>query len=105
MHIVKFRVYDQLTKNWSEEPLSLLPGKPISIPNKLLQQFTGAYDKKGKEIYAGDYIKASDGHIYFCHFDNQAGAFVLWRGEGDVLLCALSELEVVGNMVDTIPKV
>jgi hypothetical protein len=105
MRIVKFRIYDKLTKSWSEAPLTCQPGKSMVSPEKVLQQFTGVYDKKGKEIYEGDYIRGGDDHIYFCLYADRAGSFVLWRGGEDVLLCALSELEVVGNMVDAIPQV
>jgi hypothetical protein len=102
MRIIKFRVYDKQTKQWSTEPFICRPGQPLASPDKVWQQFTGAHDKNGQEIYEGDFVKAGDEHVYYCLYANQTSSFVLWFGGEDIPLYSLLGLEVVGNTIDNI---
>ena len=75
----------------------------------VVQQFTGALDRSGKEIYEGDILKMSTGHVYDgvhqyetgeVHFDLNSFAVKVGQENSHRSLWLMSEggeYEVIGN--------
>lgn len=64
MRTIKFRAYDKVQKQFVYFELGVTDGKMLTTPliyaNHILspwQQFTGLFDKNGKEIYEGDILR------------------------------------------------
>ena len=53
---IKFRVWDEKYNQWDTSPLTIHPAESVVKQGRVIQQFTGFLDKKGKEIYEGDII-------------------------------------------------
>ena len=53
---IKFRVWDEKYNQWDTSLLIIHPAESVVKQGRVIQQFTGFLDKKGKEIYEGDII-------------------------------------------------
>lgn len=109
MKELKFRVWDG-TKYSIEPRLDLVllntQTKECSVVgfNKVIQQFTGLYDEKGKNIYEGDIVKIYVSGIY------TKGTVIFYKGAFMVEdTCGfkhypdkwiLVELEIIGNIFE-----
>ena len=56
MREIKFRVWDEKYNQWDPSSLAIHPAESVVKQGRVIQQFTGFLDKKGKEIYEGDII-------------------------------------------------
>ena len=104
MREIKFRAWDgEGFYKW--EHLRLV--SPVEWGNDLiLQQFTGLYDKNGKEIYEGDILKLSlpkfDEPRYFEVIWGENGKWCMRRGGGiNSLYHAKKTHEIIGNIYET----
>lgn len=77
----------------------VLLGGFVSVKDETMGQFTGLYDKNGKEVFEGDVVKLPAGNMRVSFSD---GAFVLIPPKTNVIYEALGliedEYEIIGNI-------
>ena len=120
MREIKFRAWEPLSKKYhymdfclyegDEKKLFALPmGRQslrdsytaMNLDNLVIEQFTGVYDKNGKEIYEGDVLKNPDYEEAFVveYHEGMAG-YIGW-GDDKIAGCYLitgDEIEIIGNI-------
>lgn len=66
-----------------------------------VEQFTGLYDKNGREIYEGDILKNPDyEEVFFVEYHEGVAGYVGW-GDDKIAGCYLitgDDIEVIGNI-------
>lgn len=118
MRIVKFRVYNDLLKNYlPDDSVCILPNGDIVLYNlaamiaaykrpsdmlegeNTVEQFTGLEDKNGTKIYEGDILIDDTGEpIEYWVVKFADGGFVGECAGAAEALFELTNLEVVGNI-------
>lgn len=78
-------------------------GELVVIESSSVQQFTGLFDKNGKEIYEGDIVKGFDKGNWYVEWNENPAGFYLVAPEkirNRYLLGAPLELEIIGNIYE-----
>ena len=106
MREIKFRIYDDLTKQMLEvESHNFKMGLPQGC---YLMQFTGLHDKNGVEIYEGDIVRwhvraewdekvyrEAKGDVKY-----EVSAFVVYEQSDRWDLREFEDLEIIGNIYE-----
>ncbi|KJS84972.1 MAG: hypothetical protein JM58_09385 [Peptococcaceae bacterium BICA1-8] len=114
MREIKFRLWCKEKKEWEQNLWTLTPDGRIfdmqrnclykNNGNHILMQFTGLYDKSGKEIYEGD-IGKTDFANMIVSYQKDWGTYILSETLYDVfefwvINAYKGELEVIGNIYE-----
>jgi len=115
MREIKFRAWNTRRKEmeiiddlyWFEENMCHHNGDNDYI----IQQYTGLKDKKGVEIYEGDYVHRADGYVGFVEYgrvlhSNTGLAYLGFylRKDKDNYTHIDGTLEVIGNIFEGVDK-
>jgi hypothetical protein len=101
---IKFRAWDEGLMEYSSTDVFGLDAGDIlqRFDNDNVMQFTGLYDKNGKEIYEGDIVKLvnKDGIKHITEIKWHNGRYVIdtWMMFADTLV--LHKCEVIGNIYE-----
>lgn len=101
--IIKFRAWDKVSKIFLEwDILCQFSFEDIQKDkSKILTQFTGLYDKTGKEIYEGDIIKNQNGDLRMVVYFQNGFEMRLMnkRMQSDNIIWHFNS-EVIGNIYE-----
>jgi len=114
---LKFRAWDKLNKSFTYSDTGYqghyvltLDGKFQNLQNGsggdeyVVQQYTGLKDKNGKDIYEGDFIKATSDQYENENFVGKVifdeGSYLTWINKNDIRGINEDDFEVIGNIFD-----
>lgn len=106
MKILKFRVWDEKYRCWDREPITIIPGEPALKQGRVIQQWTGLVDSKGKDIYEGDIVSIVD--RYNCEKEHigaveyKDGKYIVITDDGfwTFMLDSGDGVKVIGNIFE-----
>ena len=73
---------------------------PERVDENTICQFTGLYDKNGKEIYEGDIVKDFLGYVGVVVYSTKHSAFEVKGWENGYRFWHDIDIEVIGNVFD-----